>query len=349
MSSIGVVEGFFGPEWTLEARLEYARFLGQFPNSFYFYAPKRDPHLRKVWRQDWSDSYLKSLSTLLNAFHQEKVAFGVGLSPFGIGKKLTQSDRDLLELKISQLSDLGIDKLGLFFDDMPVSEFLADVQAEVVELALPFFPKGLIFCPSYYSLDPILDKVFGQRPIDYFEKISQAIPSHVSILWTGPKVISEEISHDHLIQITKVLKRKPFIWENLYANDGPRNCKFLKLKNFTGRDQQFMNDIEGMALNLMNQPYLSRILFLASYKVATTGMAPDMAFTEALNQLVSSELAHLILDHRELFLNEGLDKIDEKNKSHLLTQLQAFKSPVSAEISEWLLESYLVGPECLTD
>lgn len=349
MGTIGIVEGFFGPTWSVQARLHYADFLSKFENSFYFYAPKRDPHLRKEWRDYWSDSYLRSLSTLIEAFHKQGVQFGVGLSPFGLGRTFTLEDQHLLDEKIQQLKDLGIDRLGLFFDDMPSSEDLAKVQIEVVKRALILFPKGLMFCPSYYTFDPILDKVFGQRPPGYLEAISSGIPASVSLLWTGPKVISEEIPHEHLQEVTKLLKRKPFIWENIFANDGPRNCKFLKLKYFSGRDQEFLNDCEGVAFNLMNQPHLSQILFDASCMVLKEGLSGEAAFEKAVSSLGDEDVARFIKVHRETLLHEGLDKLDPAKKEAMLKELASSTHPAAWEIKDWLNGVYLVGAECLTD
>ena len=349
MATIGIVEGFFGPAWSVQARLHYADFLSKFENSFYFYAPKRDPHLRKEWRGYWSESYLRSLSTLIESFHKQGVQFGVGLSPFGLGKTFTLEDQHLLEDKLQQLKDLGIDRLGLFFDDMPSSEDLASVQIEVVKKALALFPKGLMFCPSYYTYDPILDKVFGPRPAGYLEELARGIPASVSLLWTGPRVISEEIRHEHLKEVTKLLKRKPFIWENIFANDGPRNCKFLKLKYFSGRDKDFLKDCEGVAFNLMNQPHLSQILFEASWLVLNEGLSGEAAFKKALLSLGDSDVARFIQTHREALLNEGLDKFDEEKKSALLKELASSTHPVAWEIKDWLNGVYLVGAECLTD
>ena len=349
MSTIGIVEGFFGPDWPQAARLQYAAFLSSFPESFYFYAPKRDPHLRKEWRESWSEDYLQKLSELVKAFHQHGVKFGVGLSPFGLGKSLSVEDQKFLDEKIHQLKNLGVDKLGLFFDDMPSSEDLASVQIQVVKNALKIFPSGLMFCPSYYTYDPILDKVFGQRPAGYLEEIAAGIPLEVSLLWTGPKVISDEISSQHLKEVTELLKRKPFIWENIYANDGPRNCKFLKLKYFSGRDENFLNDCEGVAFNLMNQPALSQILYLASTFFLEDGASGEEAFEEALSELVDPALGSFIQTHRELFLTQGLDKISSEDKAILLRELGESKHPAALEIKEWLNGRYIVGPECLTD
>lgn len=349
MSKVGVVEGFFGPTWSHEARISYAPFLKKYGGDFYIYAPKRDPHLRKAWRQLWPGPYLDELISLRDAFQNSGLKFGVALSPFGLGRKISSEDWDHLQNKFKILAGLGLDYLGLFFDDMPSTEDLLKVQTEVVELALKYFPKGLIFCPSYYTFDPILDKVFGNRPLGYVEGLKDAIPQGVDICWTGPKVISEEIDREHLQEVERLLGRRPFIWENIYANDGPRNCKFLKLKYFTGRDSSLETDTEAVGFNLMNQPYLSQLLFVSSVKVMREGISPQHAFEKSAHELCSPELASFIIANRQAFLEEGLDKLTDTRKESLRQELGKDNTHMAREISGWLRGDYLVGPECLTD
>ena len=349
MTKIGIVEGFFGPVWSHESRLAFAPFLKHYGGSFYMYAPKRDAHLRKAWREEWDSQYLLELSTLRDAFHHHQLEFGVALSPFGLGSLISSADWTHLKQKFEILSQLKIDHLGLFFDDMPSTDDLLHVQSEVVQLALKYFPRGLIFCPSYYTFDPILDKVFGQRPVGYVEGLKNVISKDAAICWTGPKVISEEISREHLEEVTTLLGRKPFIWENLYANDGPRNCKFLKLRSFTGRDDSLVSETSGVGFNLMNQPYLSQIVYLSSLWVLNKNLSPDEAFEASCRELCSPGLAAFIIENRKLFLESGLDKITSDEKHSLLIQLNQEASPVAIEIKAWLKGEYLVGPECLTD
>ena len=349
MSNIGIVEGFFGPAWTHESRLSFADFLSKYGGSFYIYAPKRDAHLRKEWREEWDSHYLDQLRSLRDAYHQKTLKFGVALSPFGLGSQVSQEDWTHLQEKFKCLSDLKLDYLGLFFDDMPSTDDLLKVQTSVVKLALDYFPTGLIFCPSYYTYDPILDKVFGQRPVGYVEGLKDAMPVNVDICWTGPKVISEEISRHHLVEVEALLGRKPFIWENLYANDGPRNCKFLKLKHFLGRDHTLLTHTSGLGFNLMNQPYLSQVLYLSSLWVMEQNLTPEDAFNQSCLELLTPELAHLIIQNRSLFLDVGLDKITPEVKQSLLTELKNHHSSAAQEIRGWLNNEYQVGPECLTD
>lgn len=349
MMNIGIVEGFFGPTWSHESRLSYASFLAEYGGGFYIYAPKRDANLRKAWREEWGSEFLDNMRTLRDAYHAKNLKYGVAISPFGLGSKISQADWNLLRQKFIQLSELKIDYLGLFFDDMPSTDELLKVQTQVVKLALEFFPTGLIFCPSYYTFDPILDKVFGQRPVGYVEGLKDAIPANVDICWTGPKVISEEISRSHLVEVEALLGRKPFIWENLFANDGPRNCKFLKLKNFLGRDGSLLTHTAGVAFNLMNQPYLSQILYLSSLWVMEKNLTPEEAYAQSCAELCSPEVSHFLIHNRALLLDVGLDKITDEIKTSLLSDLAQENSPVALEIKGWLKGEYLVGPECLTD
>jgi hyaluronoglucosaminidase len=348
MNKIGIVEGFFGPAWSQEARLSFAPFLQQYGGSFYIYAPKRDPYLRKEWRAEWSEKYLTELGQLISHFHKYQLQFGVGLSPFGLGDEISEADKILLHQKFQLLAGLKIDMLGLFFDDMPVTHNLLSNQLEVVQIAQKYFSRGLIFCPSFYSFDPILDKVFGKRPDGYVENLKDKIAQAIEICWTGPKVISDEITTSHLLEVKELLGRKPFIWENIFANDGPRNCKFLKLKYFSGRDKDFVEHISGLALNLMNQPHLSKILFLSALKVLRENLSPEKAFSSSCHELCTEELAAYIEEHRELFLSSGLDQISEEKRRELKKELPKGQE-AAEEINDWLDGKYLVGPECLTD
>jgi hyaluronoglucosaminidase len=349
MTKLGIIEGFFGPQWSNRARLSFAPFLRKYGGTFYIYAPKRDACLRRAWRDDWSAEYTEFLSSLSSHFHSFGIKFGVAFSPMALGSSISNSDRQLLRFRFKILSSLNLDYLGVFFDDMPVSDGMLAVQGEVMELALECFPKGLIFCPSFYTYDPILDKVFGQRPAGYLEGLKDAIPQGIEICWSGPKVISDILDTKHLNEVVNIIGRQPFIWENFFANDGPRNCKFLRLRYLTGRDQGLTNLTSAVGFNLMNQAYLSQITFLAALMVIRDNFTPEDGFNESLRELCSLKLARFISDNRRLFLEQGLDKISEELRQELISHQDLDDSDIASEIRSWLLGGYVVGPECLTD
>lgn len=349
MNNIGVVEGFFGPQWNEEARLSYASFLKDAGGEFFIYAPKQDQYLRKLWREDYSPEYISKLTALKNHFHKHQIKFGIGFSPFALGMIVTAADKIILKEKIEAFNSMGIDILGLFFDDMPTNENLAPTQLEVLEIVTSTFKNKVIFCPTYYTPDPILEKVFGKKPDHYLDSIVDSAPTEVAIAWTGPKVISPEISDDHLRETATLLKRKPYIWENFFANDGPKNCKFLKLKPYSGRTDLSLPLSEGFAFNLMNQAELSKINFLAAKYVLADGLESTLAFKHAVEKLCSSQLKAVLEQNLEKFLTSGLDNISDEEKSKILTALAPLKDPMSTEIKNWLQGEYTVGSECLTD
>lgn len=347
---LGVLEIFFGTPWPFQDRLTWAPFLRGHGMDFFIYGPKADAYLRKKWREEWDSQYRDSIRQMVTAFHKQRIKFGVAFSPFGLGTSLQPSDKAELIKKAQLLQDLGVDIFGVFFDDMPVNDRLAATQIEVMNALTQVWSGHIAFCPSYYCDDPILDKVFGPRPPNYIEDIAAGLPSRVEIFWTGPKVISPEIPGEHLRNVSWFLKRKPFICDNFYANDGPKNCKFLKLKAPTGRNTDSFNESSLWSFNPMNQAHLSKVVVLAGALALQKGLAPEIAFDKALTSLCSNPLAQFLRENAGQFLSDGLDKIPPEEKQKLIFTAMEFRDePIAGEIVRFLRGEFTVGSECLTD
>ena len=347
---IGIIEGFFGPHWSWDSRDFICDFLAKNDSQFYVYAPKQDSFLRKNWMQDHPPDLWHKIQSLSQRCSAKKIAFGLGLSPFEIHDHWTAETKNSLREKILKLEDLDSKYLGLFFDDMKGSPDLADKQIEIVEFVRNITRQTILFCPTYYSDDPILDKVFGTRAPDYLEKIGKNISNEVMILWTGKKVISPIIQSEDLEPIAEILKRKPVIWDNFFANDGPKQCKFLKLKPLTGRTQQSLQSAGGWAFNLMNQAHLSAVVYLASVQVLKMNVDPVTALNLALKQFSDEEFKDLIIDNKQDFLETGLDQAAEQLKISLNSfQYKRNQFPIVREVFDWIEGQYNVGSECLTD
>jgi hyaluronoglucosaminidase len=157
---VGIIEGFFGRSWSHQSRIEYAKFLAQYQFDFYIYAPKDDTYLRRQWQLDWLPEKKNQLFQLRHIFTENKIDFGVGLSPLDIWRD--NQDHQFLHYKnrIHQINDLSPDILCILFDDMRGDlPGLAKIQTELVHIAADISnAKKIIFCPSYYSTDPILKK-----------------------------------------------------------------------------------------------------------------------------------------------------------------------------------------------
>ena len=347
-ANIGVIEGFFGPEWSWQSRTEICSRLKAIGADFYIYAPKRDPFLRKQWTLSHPQDHWQHLTNLRAHCRQSKIKFGLGLSPFEVHEHWNETSKNQLKEKIKKLSDLDLDYLGLFFDDMLGAPGLAEKQAEMVDLVESVSSYKIIFCPTYYTPDPILDKVFGERPQGYLEYLGNQLSSKVEILWTGPKVISPEIDSEGLKEVTKILKRKPFIWDNYFANDGPKQCHFLKIKPLLGRDQSALHESAGWAFNLMNQPFLSEVMLeLAIQTIQNSDQSKD-SFWVNLEKTVGTEMKFFIEKNHEDLTKVGWSNLSETKRSDLKKQLPS-NDPNAKDIIDWLDGQYLVGPECLTD
>jgi len=346
MFGIGVVEGFFGPEWSWKSRHQFCESLRAYGGEFYLYAPKRDRCLRRNWKEHHAVEVWGKIKNLSTTCRRNEVAFGMGLSPFEIHADWNQNTKTLLRDKIERVHELDIKFLGLLLDDMRGASDLADRQVEIVEYVRSMTSTPIVFCPIYYSDDPLLDKVFGQRPDDYLEKIGN-LSNDIHIFWTGSHVIPRSISDAELDAIARILKRKPFIWDNYFANDGPRQCKFLKLKPLEGRTRNALQKSIGWAFNLMNQPSLSEILLAASIDVLWKGANPTDSFHRVATRLAGPQFELALKKHEQALVELGLDKIGEDGKKEIFASLDGGR--FSQEISDWLNGKYVVGEECLTD
>ena len=137
---------------------------------------------------------------------------------------------------------------------------LARLQVEIVHWSLERTKATrMIICPSYYSDDPILDRVFGARPEGYVEELGNTLHPKIEIFWTGEEVISRQFSTGHLERVTGQLQRKPFLWDNYPVNDGQRMSQYLHLRGFTGRNTKMAEHVAAHGINPALQPTLGRI------------------------------------------------------------------------------------------
>jgi hypothetical protein len=341
MTPLGMIEIFYGEPWKHETRRQFASFLKQIHFDFYLYGPKADDAFRKNWQRPLSLEELKGFQDLRRTFLENGIRFGVILSPHGLNKGMTASHRAALAAKIQQLNELDLDFFGLFFDDMSSAPDLAARQLEVASLVQSLTKAKMIFCPSFYSDDSMLDMLFGQRPADYLEEIGKNLPANVEILWTGDQIISPEISPTHLQTVTTLLKRKPFVCDNFFADDGPLNCNFLRLVAPIGRDNALAQTTH-WALNPMNQPALSKIVFLAFSHFAFDKMSPQKAFETAVLSLTQKRTADFILSMAQDFATKGLDSIPEGDRQKIRNELMENANPFHQEIIDWLAGLYAI-------
>ncbi len=357
-ASYGIIEGFFGRSWTWEDRKNYANFLALNQYNFYIYAPKSDKNLRKHWQQDWPAGIKKQLQDLREVYRTANVQFGIGLSPHEIylehSPQQFNDQRARLNQRIEQINQLEPDILCILFDDMRGDiTGLAQIQTDIAHQAAAISnAKKIIFCPTYYSFDPVLEKVFGVMPENYWQTFAQQLDKSIDIFWTGEKVCSTHYAAEHLAQVSDLIGRQPFLWDNYPVNDGAVKSNLLQLRAFGHSHSQLADKVAGHAVNPMNQPWLSQIP-LASLPLAYREKdmySADAAFISSCKKLCGEDLATQLLQDINLLQERGLKSLDAQERQALHETYQHFgNSPYAQEIIAWLNGEYQFDPTCLTE
>ncbi len=345
---LGIIEGFYGKPWPWQERAETVAFLAPHGYRFYLYAPKADPFLRRRWREDHPAEMAENLARVAERCRRTGVRFGVGISPYEIYLGFDDAARHALARKLDFLDQLGIDDLAILFDDMRGdTPDLAKRQVEIVDWAAERTDANrIIVCPSYYTDDPVLDRVFGRRPDEYLERLGAGLDPGVEIFWTGEEVVSREISEGHLRRVAERMGRKPFLWDNYPVNDGQRMSQYLHLRGFTGRPAGIAGEIAAHGINPALQPTLSRIPALTlvdSYQEGEEyryGAASRRQARQVMGEALGDRLWEDIL-----FLQDvGLDRLGEREAT-LRERWEGVDHPGAREIVAWLDGGYRITDE----
>ena len=234
---LGIIEGYFGTPWRWADRTHAMRTLAGYGYRFFIYAPKADVHLRRRWKEPHPKATHEALATFATACRAAGVRFGVGFSPFEVYRHFDDAARATLRARIAELDSLGLDDLAILFDDMrgDIPDLASRQAAIIAFVASCTKATRLIMCPSYYTDDAVLDRVFGARPANYLEDLGRLLDPKVEVFWTGEEVCARAFSPGHLADVAGKLRRKPFLWDNYPVNDGPRMSQLSACACFTGR------------------------------------------------------------------------------------------------------------------
>jgi hypothetical protein len=336
---LGIIEGFFGRPWSWEERSEAIRFLRPHGYRFYLYAPKADAYLRRHWSDLHPDEEMERLAKLGEECRSLGMRFGIGLSPFELHLHPEEGWQEMIARKLAHIDRLKPDDLAILFDDMrgDIPE-LAQRQAAIVDFAAEHTcATRLICCPTYYSDDPILDDVFGQRPPDYLHELGRRLDPAIDIMWTGPEVCSFELTTGHLAKVADKIGRHPFLWDNYPVNDGQRMSRHLHIRGFTGRSPEIWRHIAAHGINPASQPVLSRIPALTLADSYNFGEDYDygVSLKKAVRTVLGPELGEQVRRDLVMLQDRGLDRMDRR-RIILRETYQAYDHPGAGEILAWL-------------
>jgi beta-N-acetylglucosaminidase. len=345
---LGIIEGFYGKPWDWESRADTVLSLAPYGYRFYLYAPKADVFLRRRWQEQHPDTFADELKKFAAHCRKNGVRFGIGLSPYELFNNFDDSARQALARKLEFFDEAGAEDVAILFDDMrgDVAD-LASRQAEIVHwTAERSSASRVIICPSYYSDDPILDRVFGNRPLNYVEDLGKMIDDKIGIFWTGEEVISRQFSEGHLERVTNQLRRKPFIWDNYPVNDGQRMSQFIHIRGFTGRPASMADHVVAHGINPLLQPTLGKIpaITLAdSYRLGEAYQYSE-SFRHACTDVLGEELGTMVRQDLLALQDIGLDRLEDKAKV-LRDRYANVEHAGAREIIAWLDGDYRITNE----
>jgi hyaluronoglucosaminidase len=268
----GIVEGFFGPPWSMAHRRRLFAFGATRGMNTYLYAPKDDPYHRKRWRQQYPQTKWRELLRLIGAAQTQRIDFVYGFHP---GEGLYFGDDravGILLRKARRFYDAGVRTFAVLFDDIPsrlsdprdrraFKNSLARAEGTWIAKIIAAQPANWSavewwICPSYYSEDALLERVFGRFEPEFLETLAQYLPPNIPCFWTGPSVVSQSITLAHVRRIVKKINRPLLLWDNYPVNDLSM-CDELHIRPLTGRDPRLPECAYGYLNNPLLQEQLS--------------------------------------------------------------------------------------------
>ncbi|MGL4232683.1 MAG: beta-N-acetylglucosaminidase domain-containing protein [Casimicrobium sp.] len=345
---LGIVEGFFGPAWSWQARAHAIDLLRDWDYRNYLYAPKSDAALRRHWQLPFTPDWTSAVTSFNRQCRAKGVAFGVGLSPYGLYESFNRDARQTFTKKLDEIKALELDALAIFFDDMHASDDMTATQAEIVNLAHSHgATEHLLVCPSYYSDDIVLDRVFSERPHNYLRELCASIDSSIEVFWTGEEVCARQFDAAHLDRVADEMGRKPTLWDNYPVNDGPRMSDHLHLRAVTGRGQSVASRVAAHYINPALQPTLSLIPAITlsmSYRRGERYVYGE-AFAEAAEIVVGKALALKLREDLLALQDLGRAKMDASKIETIRDRYRNESHPAARELIAWLDGHYRVSAE----
>jgi hyaluronoglucosaminidase len=268
----GIVEGFFGPPWSMAQRKALFAFGAQRGMNTYLYAPKDDPYHRERWRTPYPAARWRELSRLIGAARRHKIDFVYGFHP---GKDLCFSAQEPVKAllkKAQQFYAAGVRTFAVLFDDIPsrltdaidrkrFDNSLARAEGTWLKKIITRQPTTWTdvewwLCPSYYTPDPLLANAFGAFEHNFLETLAECLPSRVACLWTGPAVVPKKITVADVISVARRVDHPLILWDNYPVNDLSMRDE-LHIGPLTGRDSRLPQAAYGYLNNPLLQEELS--------------------------------------------------------------------------------------------
>jgi hyaluronoglucosaminidase len=266
----GIIEGFYGPPWSHEQRLDLISFAGAEGFDTWVHAPKDDPYHRKLWREPYPDEELARFAALVEHAHSAGIELVYAIAPGLSIVYGSAADFSSLVDKCEQLRSVGVTSFHLLWDD------LEDARgAEQAELTNRFCARfeNVVVCPVDYA---------GIADTDYRRAFRAGLDRGIPVYWTGPAVVPDAITSDELEAARESFGGNPIVlWDNYPVNDFAPERLFLG--PLRGRDPALVDGLAGYVTNPMLQAVASKLALatIADFLRDPYAYDPDVSLARA--------------------------------------------------------------------
>ncbi|HET8601590.1 MAG TPA: beta-N-acetylglucosaminidase domain-containing protein [Segeticoccus sp.] len=302
----GTIEGFYGPPWTPQERLDQMDFYGDVKANTYVYAPKNDPYHRDKWRQPYPAEKLAELGTLIKRAAANHVRFTFAVSPGESICYSSESDRRALEAKLQALYDLGTRSFSIPLDDINYGAWncagdraafgdpgrAAAARAQV-DLLNDLQRNWIDQHPGTQPLQMVPTEYGDLTDTAYKQVLRSSLDPQVVVQWTGTAVVPPQVTNDQADAASKLFGRKVFLWDNYPVNDYGATAGRLLLAPYAKREAGLSKHLSGIVSNPMNQAYASKIAVfgVADFTWNDSAYGPGRDWPQAMSYLAHGDEA----------------------------------------------------------
>jgi protein O-GlcNAcase/histone acetyltransferase len=114
--------------------------------------------------------------------------------------------------------------------------------------------------------------------------VGRKLLPEIDIFWTGPDILSREITVSHIQEVQALLGRKPLLWDNLHANDYDGRRFFCG--PYAGRPLELRAVVSGVLSNPNNEFPLNYVPLrtLAEFVGSQSTWHPRKAYLSAMRE-----------------------------------------------------------------
>ncbi len=293
----GVVEGFYGNNWSQTDRIRQFEFYGANKMNVYIYGPKDDPYHRNNWRQNYPTAEANKMKELVQKANENKVKFVWAIHP-GLDIKWNKTDSMNVVKKLEAMYGLGVRSFAVFFDDIFGEGTSGIKQAQLLNYVTDEFVKKhddvdpLIMCPTEYN------RSWSSDNSQYLRDLKNTLYPEVRVMWTGNSVV-DFINKSDVTWINQRIGRKAYIWLNYPVTD---YCiRHLLMGPTFGDDLTIANDLSGYTSNPMEYAEASMLSLysIADYTWHMKTYDSNASWERAIKYLMprNREAFHVFCEH----------------------------------------------------